>query len=266
MHTNRLSLLGRLVVALLATFAFGAIAATVAQAATEGPLWTVEGKALKTNETREISIKAVGSITLEAELLTIKAKVICPSASVEKGSYLAGGSPGTSREVAEFGGGCTVINNGSNCKVKEPIRTRPIRAELVVSDLNGSFGPYILVEFKPEEGEKFVELEFTGTCTVEKTEVKGEVLGCLWTDPLASIGSPEEQVTTGNQKSLKLRSYLLRFPDPSPNSIWLLKTVSGTSFWELVKPKGLEAFGNPATLSGRILISLINGKEYGTEL
>jgi hypothetical protein len=269
MHASRLSLVGRVVVALLAVFAFAAIAATTAQAATEGPFWTVEGSRLKANETREITVKAVGSITLEAELLGVKAKVICPAASVNKGAYFAGSEPkgaaGTSREIAEFGGGCTTINNGSACKVTEPIKTEPIINELVISD-NEAFGPYELVEFKPESGTKFVELKFTGTCTLASTEVKGEVLGELFTDPGVNSGK-EEQITT-SKLSTSFTSYLLRFPDPG-TSVWLLKTSGTSSVWELVKPKKLEAFGNAATLTGQILVVLAGsafGKKYGSEL
>jgi hypothetical protein len=260
MHASRLNLFGHLVMALLAALAFGAMAATAAQAATEGPFWTVEGSKLNTNETREIAIKAVGSITLESEILTIKGKVICPSASVEKGSYLAGGVPGTSRERVEFGGGCTVINNGSSCKVEEPIRTEPVRNELVISDSEPGFGPFVLTEFKPESGSKFVTLKFTGTCTVKETEVTGEVLGSNYTDPTVDSGK-EEPITTTNLSSSSFTSYLLKFPD-EPKSIWLYKSGK----FELVKPKSLEAFGNRASLTGTILISLVNGKKYGSEL
>jgi hypothetical protein len=254
--------------ALLAVFAFGAITATVAQAATEGPLWTVEGKTLKANETVELTIKAVGSITLEATLLGIKAKVICPSARVAKGGYLAGGSPGTSREIPEFYGGCSLTNigkPGEPCTVEEPIKTEPIRNELVVSDgpPAGTFGPYLLIEFKPENGTKFVTLHFIGSgCLVTETEVTGEVLGELYTDPVVDSGI-EEKVTTGNPRSLT--SYLVVFPH-EPESIWLLKNVSGTSFWELVKPGNLKAFGNTAKLFGQVLVLLVNGKKYGSEL
>jgi hypothetical protein len=272
MPTSRLNRIRSLMMALLAVFAFGAITAAAAQAATEGPFWTVEGAKLNTNETREITIKAVGSITLEGQALggLAKVNITCPTATVQKGSYLAGGAPGTSKEVVEFSGEpgssgrkCAVTGNGNGCTVNEPIRTEPIRNELVVSDgpPAGTFGPFILIEFKPESGSKFVTLNFSGSCTVSTTEVKGEVLGSVYTDPFASVGKPEEQVTTGNQSSLKLTSYLVRFPDPA-TSIWLLKG----GVFVLEKAGKLEAFGEPASLTGVILVLLVNGKQYGSEL
>jgi hypothetical protein len=271
MHVSRLHLFGHLVMALLAALAFGAIAATAAQAATEGPFWTVEGSGgtqvkLNTNETREVTAKAEGSIALESELFGVKGVVTCPQAEVEKGSYLAGGVPGTSREIVKFFGGCSVKNNGSNCKVKEPITTKPVRNELVVSDNEPGFGPKLLIEFKPETGTEFVKLEFTGTCTLSESKVEGEVLGSIYTDPEASPGKPLELVeigTNGVPTREALTSYLVKFPD-EPKSIWLW---NGSKF-ELKVPGTLKAFGGSgsAKLTGSILVSLVNGKKYGSEV
>jgi hypothetical protein len=256
---TRLNLIMRVAMTTLTTLAFGAIAATAAQAATEGPFWTVEGKRLETNETREITIHAVGSVTMEAELLTIKAKVTCSQMRVAKGSYLAGGVPGTGRAIVEYYGGCSVVNNGSACHVEEPIRTEPMRGELVVSDSVPGFGPYVLGEAKPESGTKIVEIGFTGNCTVTSTELTGEPVGMSFTDPVVDSGK-EEQITTGNVGSISLTSYLGR-PFVA-SSVWLFK---GRTF-ELVEPKQLEAFGNPAKEIGTILSALVNGKRYGAGL
>jgi hypothetical protein len=257
MHASRLHLFGHLVMALLAALAFGAIAATAAQAATEGPFWTVEGSKLETNETREITSHAVGSVAMEAEILSVKAKIICSQARVAKGSYIAGGVPGTGRAIAEYYGGCTVINNGSNCKVIEPMVTVPMRGELVVSDSEPGFGPYILGEAKPESGTTIITVKFTGSCTVKEMELRGEPVGASYTDPAVDSGT-EEEITMG--KATSLTSYLGR--SVAPKSIWLWKG----SIFELVKPKGLEAFGNPARIVGTILDELVNGKKFGAEL
>jgi hypothetical protein len=276
MKSSRLARLGHLLTALLAVFAFGAIAASSAQAITEGPFWTVEGKALGKNETREITIKAYEGtahpIVLEAELLGIKAKVECHLASVVKGGYLAGGSPGTTEEVATFSD-CTVVNNGSGCKVKEPIETQKIRGELVVSDEHGHFGQFILVEFDPFTGTegKFAELIFEGSsCTVKSTEVgKGLVVGSAYRDP--GSGTPTEQVKT--KGTAEASSFLLRFPDEFTDnggveSVWLLRSVN---VFELVTIKPFKAFGNEAHLTGTVLVLLARngvstGEKYGQEV
>lgn len=260
MHASRLNLFGHLVMALLAALAFGAIAATAAQAATEGPFWTVEGKKLEKNETREITIKAEGSISLESEVIGTPGSVTCPKAEVEKGSYLAGGVAGTSREVVKFFGGCTVAGNGTGCKVKEPIVTKPVFNELVVSDNEPGFGSKILVEFKPASGTEFVKLEFESGCTLSSNTIEGEVLGSVFTDPEASEGKPEVPVEIGTPR--ELTSYLTKFPDPA-KSIWLW---SGTAF-KLVVPKTLTGlFGGAAKLTGSVLVALTNGKKYASEV
>jgi hypothetical protein len=270
MQSSRLARLGRLLVALLAMFAFGVITAATAAAETRGPFWTVEGRKLEANETSEIAVKAYegtkNPIKLEAELLGIKAKVECKLAKVAPGGYIAGGVPGTAEEFAEFSD-CETINNGSGCKVKEPIRTEKIRAELVVSDENGRFGRYILVEFDPATGTegKFVELEFEGSGCIDKTtEVgKGLVVGSAYKDP--GSGTPTEEAETNNTS--QAASYVVKFPDEFPEnggvkSVWLFKN----NIFELIKITPFKAFGNEAKLTGIVLVSLVNGKKYGQEV
>jgi hypothetical protein len=283
MKSSRLARPSCLLVAMLAVFAFGAITAASAAAAvvegTKGPVWTVEGKELKTNETVEITVKAYegtkNPIKLEATLAGVTAKVECELASVAKGAFLAGGAPGTANETAEFKD-CTTTNTGSGCKVREPIVTEPIRAELAVSDEEGHFGNSILVEFDPAAGTEklFVVLHFEGEkCLVKETEVgKGLVVGSSYTDE----STPKPVTTRGTPEAA---SGLVKFPD-EPNakeikeekeikflSVYLLK---GTVF-ELFRVTAFKAFSNEAKLIGTVLVLLAtngvsNGKKYGEEV
>jgi hypothetical protein len=266
MKSTRLVRLGRLTAALLAVFALGAAAVASAQAApTEGPFWKVNGKRLKANETREITIKAFegtkNPLKLEAELLGVKAKIECKLASVAKGSFLAGGAPATAREIPEFSD-CEMFNNGSGCKVTEPVRTEPVRSELVYNDetVTKTVGEKILVEADPEAGTeaKFIALKFNGaSCIVKETEVgKGLVLGESFTDPTTD-GGKEEQVTLSTAEQT---STLGVFPD-SEKSVYLLK---GTTL-ELVEIKPFKAFGNEAKLIGKVLVELTSKEKYGVE-
>ncbi len=264
MKSTRLVRLGRVMAALLAVFALGAVAVASAQAApTEGPFWKVNGKRLSANETKEITEKAYegtkNPIKLEAELLGIKAKIECKLASVAKGSYLSGGAPATSRTVAEFAD-CETVNFGSGCKVAEPIKTEPIRSELVYNDEAKTVGEKILVEAEPEAGTeaKLVTLRLEGAkCVVKETEVgKGLVLGESFTDPVTD-GGKEEQATLKTSEST---SFLIRFPD-AEKSIYLLKGAT----LELVEIKQFKAFGNEATLTGTVLGLLTSGEKYGVE-
>lgn len=264
MKSSRLVRLGRLLAALFAVLALGVVVIASAQAApTEGPIWKVNGKPLNTNETREITVKAFegtkNPIKLEATLLGITAKVECKLAKVAPGSFLAGGAPGTSREVAEFSD-CTTTNTGKECKVKEPIKTEPIKNELVYNDEAKTPGEDILVEFDPLAGTeaKFVTLFFEGEhCILTETEVgKGLVIGEAFTDPTVDEGK-EEQITL-KTTPVEQTSSLVKFPDAA-TSIYLL---TGTTLG-LVEVKPFKAFGNEAKLTGTVLVLLASGEKYG---
>ncbi len=266
MKSTRLVRLGRVMAALSALLVLGAVAVASAQASpTEGPFWKVDGSRLKANETREITVKAFEGtkdpLTLEAELLGIKAKIECKLASVAKGSYLAGGAPATSREISEFSD-CQITNVGSGCKVVEPIKTEPIRSELVYNDETATktVGEKILVEADPEAGTeaKFVTLHLEGAkCVLKETEIgKGLALGEAFTDPTTD-GGKEEQVTPSTAEQT---SALIKAPD-AEKSVFLLK---GTTL-ELVNITPFKAFGNEAKITGTVLVSLTNGEKFGVE-
>lgn len=264
MQSSRLGLATRLLVAVMAVLAFGAITAVAAEAAA-APFWTVEEggvvKRLGKGQTREITVKDYKSepIKLEAELLGATATVECTAASLGAGSELIGSEgnePATSKEVAKFEK-CAVKNNGSKCKVKEPIETKPIRNELVESVTEPKT---FLVEFDPEAGTEaeFVTLHFEGTCLVKETKVtNGLVVGSVFTDP--EVTGKEAEAVLASSKEVST-SWLIKFPDPATEVLlW-----SGNES-KIVKIKQYEAFGNPAKLTGNVLILLANGGKFGSE-
>jgi hypothetical protein len=271
MKPSRLLRTGHLLTVMLALIAFSVIATGSAQAATEGPFWTVEGKKLSTNETREVTGKAFegtsNPLILESEILSLKGKIECHLAGVAKGAFIAGGSPGTGEGVAELSD-CTVVNNGKECKVKEPIKTKKIRSELVVSDENGHFGKFILVEADPVTGTEgeYLTLEFEGAnCIIKTTEVgKGLAVSEALTDPTITGKGAEEAETTNKTQAA---SYLGKAPDEFTSnggvpSVWLFKN----GVFELIKITPLKAFGKEAKLAGTTLGSLVNGEKYGAEI
>ncbi len=258
MKSSRLGRAGRLLVALLAVFALSAVVVASAQAVTEGPVWRINGKTLKAGEEKQFTVKAYegtkNPIVLEGEIVKVKSKVECHLAKVAEGAVLVGGAPGTSKEVAEFSD-CTVVNNGKECKVKEPIVTEKIKDELVYNDVEHTPGNRILEKFTPETGEKFVTLIFEGEhCTVKETPVTGRVLGSAYVDP--TTGEPTEPVTLATPEAA---SAIVKFPD-NEKSIYSLK---GTTL-ELVEiASQLTAFSNPATLTGSVLVLLTSGEKFG---
>jgi hypothetical protein len=262
MKLSRLAMFGRLVMALLAVFAFGAIAASAAQAE-EAPHWVVEGKKLEANKTRLITIKAYEGtahpITLESEIKTIKAKVTitCLLARAAKGAFLAGGEPGTGELTSEFLD-CKQKGNGVEpCTVEETITVEPVRFEIVV---NPELTKY-LIEFDQSKTENFVVIKFKGAgCAVTEAKVKGLVAGLVWTDPKVDEGVEEEAYIS----TPELASLLVRFPDPA-TEVWLWKG----GVHEAHPIAGLTFGGEPATLEGTVLVLLANssgestGEKYG---
>ncbi len=254
MRISRLGLVGRVVLALLAVFAFGVVAATAAQAE-KAARWTVEGKILGAGETKEITAKADGAITLSVP--NAATTITCTETKVAAGAKLIGsaeGEPGTTESVNEFSK-CTVKGNGSACKeVEEPIVTKPTIAELVLSANKST----ILVEFKPKEGESFTTIKFKEGCTEKKVEVRGGVVGSVYTDP--EITGKEAELVLASNTDL-LTSWLIKFPDAA-EKIWLVKGGVGS---EVAAPT-LKYGTNAATLEGAVLISLKNGGIYGAEV
>jgi hypothetical protein len=271
MESSRLSLVGRLVLALLAVCMLGAmVAATAAQAEITTPLkWKVEGTTLAGSETREITVTKWNAAPPATEPIILEAdgiKVECEEAKGGKPAFLSNqGGQAISVTNPEFAK-CKVVGNGEPCKVIEPIKTKPIKAELVLSDSEPGQGKKVLVEFDPLAGTEaeFAELKFEGAgCKFTNTIVgKGLVIGSLYTDPLATGKSPAELIELGVNATNESSSFLIKFPD-EPKSIYLWKEP-----WTLFEPKYFRAFSSPAKLSGNVLILLSEngrstGKKYG---
>ncbi len=160
------------------------------------------------------------------------------------------GNPGTNDEVIEFSAGCTIEGNGAGCKVTEPFVTSNVKSELIESE-KGEKGS-LLMEFKPEKGVKLVTLHFEGLgCTVKEIVVSGEVAGEVFADPNnKELG---ERVTFPLENR-QAGSWLINFPATPIKKTWLIKSGAGSE----VTLKELEAFTEPATLTGTALVSLAN--------
>lgn len=259
MQSSRVRLM---LVALLGVFAFGAVAAAAAQAE-EAPFWSREGVRLKAGETHYITAK-VYNVTGAEEGFTLKATtgqtIHCSSVELKEGVLLGSneGNPGTNDEVIVFSGGCTVKNNGTGCKVKEPIETHSVKSELVESEKSTTAsllvefftetGPFVTIHFEPEAG---------GKCTVSETAVSGKVAGEVREDP--NNGTLGAVVKLPNEKK-EATSWLLNFPNPAISHVWLIKGGIGSE-----TKIELLSFSEPSTLTGTTLILLANAKKE-TEL
>ncbi len=258
MHTNRV---GLALAALLAVFAFGAVAAAPAEAE-EAPFWTVpkaegskETKRLAAGETRYVTIKSYKTFSASSGGIT----GTCPAIKLKEGVLLGSnaGEPGTAEGVLEIEGGCTQTGNGTGCKVVEPIVSKPAKAELVEDVEANKEHKALGVEFFPVKGAAFLTLKFTGTCTINEITVEGSVVAEVYTDPNnGSLGELVKLPNTGKQGT----SWLGNFPGKPIEKVWLIKGGSGAE-----ASVGLTANTESATLAGTALASLANSKRESVE-
>jgi hypothetical protein len=231
---------------LLAVSAFGAIAASAAQAE-EAPFWSVNGSRLKAGETRNIT----SSVTPGSKfLIKMGTDVITCTAFKLKVGVLLGsnaGEPGTSDEVVVFEG-CTIAGNGTPCNVAngKTITTENVKSELV----ENSAKKQLLTEFFPAAGVIFANLKFEGTgCEMTETKVEGSVAAEALTEKGAVIElpGPAESAVTGK----------LKFPATSIKKIWLIKGGTGSEV-----AVALKSFGVATTLEGEADIKLASGEKW----
>jgi|SRR5579863_5574553 len=276
---SRLSMAGRVVLALLAVFVLGGLAASAAQAVEKSLRWKVEGKELGANETREITVTRWSAnpatpepIELRGGKLTIKCEVA--STAVGK-SFLANEKIGaTSRAIGVLQpelSKCKQEKNGAEpgCTVEEPIKEEPVRVELLLSDNEPGIGKKVLGVADPVKGSRFVTIKFKeeivgSSCKFGNAEVTGLTIGSGYTDPLAP-GAPTspEQVERGVNATTEYSSFLVKAPD-EPKSVYLWKLEGATEEFKLFEPTGIKLLNEKAELKGTRLVSLArNGKPDG---
>ncbi len=256
MQSSRVRLM---LIALLGVFAFSAVAAAAAQAE-EAPFWSIGGTRLAEGKTHYVTAK-VYNVTGAEEGFTLRAETgqtaHCSSVKFEEGVLLGSnaGNPGTGDGVLEFSGGCTVANNGTGCKIKEPIVTKPVKAELVESEKGTTAA--LLVELFTTSG-PFLTLAFEGTgCLMKETTVSGKLAAEVREDP--NNGTLGAVVKLPNEKK-EAKSWLLNFPTTAIKHVWLIKNEIG----EETKIE-LVTFAEKSTLSGTALILLANAKKETEE-
>ncbi len=251
MHLSRLVGIRHLLLALTAMLAFGAVAASAAQAA-EGPFWSVEGTRLASGSTEGLAGSAVTN-----QVLSAGGKVVtCEGIEPEAGSKIIGeasGEAGKAEGKLRYSK-CTVEGNGTGCKVvKEEVVTNALKGELVE---DAATKKKLLADFLPASGNTFAELKFEGSgCTFKTTKVTGiDVLAEVQT---AAGGTIElEGVSPGSAKTWRLE-----IEKPQPTAFWLVKEGTGKEV-KIATEEKLEAFGAAATLTGTGSVSLKNEKEW----
>ena len=196
-------------IALLALACACAMGAVPAQAYTHtaGPVWTINGAKLGAGESHEVlSASSSGEYTMSTGG-TRPITVTCKNQAVENAS-ITGGVPSTIKATLKLSE-CSVTGNGTGCKVKEPLVTKPLTGQIgyATKERTGK----ILTRFEGSKGELF-EVRFEGApCTVHARDGEGSVIAEI------SSGGKSEEV--GKETSATIDQ--LRFPTTPITALWV---------------------------------------------
>lgn len=152
--------LKKLVVGALAVVALSAVAPAIASAHE----FLVEGKPVTGEVNLKTGLLTSGDWTLKTTVLTIKIEILCKDATILGGVILPSGL--VDKIKIDFSE-CEVVKP-AGCKVTEPIELNPLGGTLEKEPVEA--------KFKPESGETFVSIVFTG-CTTEALNGSHEVTG-----------------------------------------------------------------------------------------
>ncbi len=235
-------------------FAVALVASVVASAAAHasvGPFFKVEGKTLKTGETREAAVTVKETFLLEAK--ATGQVITCLGVTYAGPSFevLASKVTHLRASAIEFSS-CTVVGNGTKCAVTSgKITTVPVVATLGYGASNKTGAILGLVQ--PQTGKSFGELKFTpeagGECKALTTPTTGTLIGEAFSAG-HTVKAGENEVET-----LKGEIHYTK----GAKTIWI--ETGGGSVKE-TKAK-LEAFGITATLSGQVSVELSAHEKWG---
>ncbi len=204
--------------------------------------WKVKGAALASGQSREFTASAESTFDLKmtfggAGLLLLSSKF-----KVAAGAKIFGGKPGTNEEAVEFTG--VTVSKPANCEVESlpnpivgTIRTTLLKGEIV----EGQKSREPLILFTPKTGTIFAELRYVGaSCPIINQEEN--FTGSILATPLPEL----KEVLSG----------LFDF-EPSQGNTFLLSAGGA------VETSGLSVAGNPGTLGGNALMTLVSDEVYG---
>jgi hypothetical protein len=207
-------------------------------------LWKVKGAPLAAGESRTFTASAESTFDLKGSAAGVGVLLLATKLKVEPGARIIGGTPGTNEEIVVFEG-VTADKPGPGCEVESlpnptvgTVRTVALKTEIVEGQT--SHEPLIL--FKPAAGTIFTTLRLLGAGCGALQNQEATVNGNILATPLPTL----TEVLTG----------LLNF-EPSQGNNFLLSTGGA------LNTAGLAFAGNPATLGGNSLVTLINDEKFG---
>jgi hypothetical protein len=233
-----------MLLSLVVALAIVAVAASAASAAISFE-WKVAGVGLKAGESKEFTINNDSKrFDLSGKLLGAVALLLATGVSVVPGARIIGGVPGTNEETAVFSGvtvdtptSCTAGQNGGTGTVT----TTPLITEIVESRVGGTQTGEVLILFKPKSttSELFATFLLSGTsCGV--SGATAEVTGLV-------LALPLPQKTEVLRQNLVFEAVTKEYRNHAGENL----------------TAGLVFAGNPATLTGLVLVILNTDQAWG---
>jgi hypothetical protein len=239
----------KLSLALVAVVCASAAGATVAQA-TQGPIWHIEEKYLKANESLEL---AAGSgefaISTVVDIDVTCTKQAYENASIEGGSSIKGSAQVI--KVTDHFSGCTVTGDGPACRVPTgAIKTGPLEGQLAYATKERTGKILILFGHYYEPARTiWWNVKFEGSCYIKQFDLEGSAVA-----ELVTAGKTDE---VGKEAEATVQQ--ARFPTSEIRSVWVEKEG------ELVEePVELEVLGGKTAVpSGVSNLELTKGYKWG---
>jgi hypothetical protein len=196
---------------LLAVLALGAVTASAAQAATEGPFYKIAGKRLASGETKEVTAKGTFSVTEGGG-----GRIECKKTALAAGSKLLGstGANFGSADVTLDFSECSVpheLFNHSGCShlAGGKLTTEPLNMELTYFKETRTGG--LMVVFKPVKKPYFAKYQF---------EEKGCTEGTIGGSMVAEITTGGKGVEVG-QEPAAAKTLHLHWGGFNGGKVWL---------------------------------------------
>lgn len=230
----------------------------------EGPLFKVEGNALKVSEKKEI-IAAIAGNSIEMRVVGEATSIVCKKLALKAGAAIEGTPKGNfdaNHETIEYAG-CEVKGNGEGCVISsvagaknKQIKTQPLESALAYTSGTKAKGTIVDMLFKPVSPELLAKVNFEpepgGKCTVKETSMERS-MG-------AEVGVNGGPVKVGTNEP---EAETVEVDFPGAGEVFLEEggVLSGT------KP-ALFLFGKEATVTGKTTVKALKKagevyKEWG---
>jgi hypothetical protein len=246
------SMFRTVLVAMLSVLALGAVAASAAQAATEGPFYKIAGSRLASGETKEVTSKAYTGFTIDNSLA---GEIGCTQQKFASGAKLSGSTganAGGGTVTLEFSN-CTVSGEGEGCQISGgTLKTQPLTVKLAY--LNSTRTGHLAMAFLPAKGTTWAEFQYTGSgCKVKAVKITGGIAA-----ELVAFRSEKLEVNEVGKEPAETPANGVEFING--HSIWVEE--GGKLVKKLEAEERLEAFGGAVTMAGTSKLEL-GGSEWG---